>query len=153
MAGSERVEKSGVDSGPTSKNGALSLSAVNNNVGLTYFQCCCEILSKEKGPIQGGKKITANIPWKEYEHARVLVPIFNGTSLAGFVFCISQDPDNSGETWCTLKFAKIVSKVRANVVKEKDISIKNAIKEMEKGYADAHKSIEGLNPAQLANTD
>ena len=37
MAGSERVEKSGLDSGPTWKNGALSLAATINNLGLSNF--------------------------------------------------------------------------------------------------------------------
>ena len=38
MAGSERIEKSGLDSGPTWKNGQLSLAAVINNVCLSEFQ-------------------------------------------------------------------------------------------------------------------
>jgi len=37
MAGSERIEKAGLDSGPTWKNGALSLAATINNLGLSNF--------------------------------------------------------------------------------------------------------------------
>lgn len=37
MAGSERVDKAGLDSGPTWKNGTLSLAAVINNIGLSNF--------------------------------------------------------------------------------------------------------------------
>ena len=107
MAGSERVDKSGLDSIPTWKNGALSLAAVVNNLGLSNFSGCCEILSAKKC-IQGGKKIPADVPWKDLEHTKALKPIFDGTALCGFIFCVSQAKENSGETWCTLKFAKVI---------------------------------------------
>ena len=64
------------------------------------------MLSNKK-PIQGGKKISPDIPWKDLEHTKALKPIFDGTSLCGFVFCVSRAKENSGETWCTLKFGKI----------------------------------------------
>ena len=50
-----------------------------------------------------------------------------------------------------MKFAKIVSKVRANVIKEKEISLTNAIKEMEKNHSEACKALENLNSAQKSN--
>jgi len=37
MAGSERVNKAGLDSGPSHKNGMLSLAATINNIGLSNF--------------------------------------------------------------------------------------------------------------------
>lgn len=46
------------------------------------------MLSNRK-PIQGGKKIAADIPWKDIEHTKSLKMIFDGTSLCGFVFCVS----------------------------------------------------------------
>ena len=128
MAGSERVNKAGLDSGPTWKNGMLSLAAVVNHFGLSTFQGCCELLSKRK-PIQGGKKIAADIPWKDIEHTKALKPIFDGTSLCGFIFCVSQAKENSGETWCTCKFGKICQKVRSNVIKPTDITISKNLKD------------------------
>ena len=70
MAGSERINKAGV-SGPTWKNGHLSAAAVVNNTGLSVFQGCVDLLANRK-PIQGGKKIPGDIPWKNIEHTKAL---------------------------------------------------------------------------------
>ena len=132
MAGSERLEKSG-----TEKNGVMKASAIVNNFGNFSVLWSCEVLSKKKHPIKGGGPIPKDVPWKGMEHSKALKPIFDGTSLCGFLFCISQAKDNSGETWCTLKMGHLITKIRANVIKPKFFSIKKAVKQAEVALLDA----------------
>ena len=84
MAGSERLEKAG-----TEKKEVMKAAAIVNNFGNFSVLWSCEELSKQKFPIKGGAKIPKNIPWKGMEHSKALKPIFEGTSLCGFLFCIS----------------------------------------------------------------
>ena len=53
--------------------------------------------------------------------------------------------DNSGETWCTLKFGKTCQNVRSNVIKPNDISLEKAMKDAEAGLAKAHKELNSMN--------
>jgi hypothetical protein len=89
MAGSETVNRASLDSGPSFKNGLLSLATAGNNIGLKNIQGCVDMLGKKSEPIEGGATISRDIPWTDLEHTRALKPIFEGTSLCGFIFCIS----------------------------------------------------------------
>ena len=109
------------------------------------------MLGKKPHPIKGGAPIPRDIPWKDIEHTKALHPIFSGTSLCGFIFCISQMPENSGETWCTLKFAKSAGAVRANVIKPTPYSLKTGIKETEALLKDAEKKMANMNDNQKSN--
>ena len=144
MAGSERVNKAGLDSGPRWRD-CLSANAFINNFGLQQFSHCCQVLSDRKTPIEGGKKIQADCPWTFLEHTKALKSIFNGTSLCGYVFCVSQAMENSGETWCTLRFGKVCQKVRSNVIKPKEMLLEKAIQDAEKGLAKAKKELDSMN--------
>ena len=63
-------------------------------------------MSLLKTPITGGDEIPKSVPWKDTEVTRVLHSAINATSFTCYIFCISQSPENGGETWCTTKFAE-----------------------------------------------
>lgn len=86
---------------------------------LTNFAKVVDAITHLKKPITDGGAIPGNVTWKETIITRTIRESFNGLAFTNFIFCVSQQDYNGGESWCTIKFAQNCSKMKSKVCKPK----------------------------------
>lgn len=123
MAGSERLDKAGVD--PMSM---LGFQACYINFSITTFTRVLEQMSRMK-PVTGGQDLDKTISWKESTITKMMKSCFDGTAFSSFLVCISTAEKNSGESYHAMKFGHAASKLKSNVTKPKLIGIKTKIRD------------------------
>ena len=149
MAGSERIEKTGRDSGPGWKNGMLNMTAVANNYNLMTFTMAVNQMIKNKFCPVGGKPLDHNkVDWKASELMRTSLPCFNGMSFVCVICCVSQHVDNGGETKNATEFAQECHKVKVKVVRVKTHKFEKILKECSSKMEKIKKDIEKLTENQ-----
>ena len=81
-----------------------------------------------KKPLTGGEEIPKEALWKRFPISRLLKASYNGSAFTSSIFCISQHPKNGGETFHSVQMGEHFSKLKSNVTRGKDKSIKGLIK-------------------------
>lgn len=125
MAGSERTEKS-------EAMNEFEAQAWMINFTLSIFARAVLAVGELKKPLTGGEKLPPSCSvWKETGITKTLKDSFNGMAFTSIMICLSGHPANGGESFATLQFADNCKKMRANIVKPKQLSMPALIKECE----------------------
>ena len=72
-------------------------------------------VSNLKKPLVGGEKVPDGTSYKEYPLSRILMSMFNGSAYSIFVFCLSQHPRNSGESFSTMEWAEQCNNLKVGI--------------------------------------